>query len=59
VITDDIVITADINYLLNDLDDAGATLEFWSEDERRSTMVNAAGLRVPPPLSRKSGEGSL
>ena len=54
--TDDSVITADINYLLNDLDDAGATLEFWSEDERRSTMVNAAGLRVPIRNARAARE---
>ncbi|HEY6625285.1 MAG TPA: CmcJ/NvfI family oxidoreductase [Acidimicrobiales bacterium] len=39
-------VRGEVNYLLNRSDDAGATLEFWSEDDTRSTMELASGQSV-------------
>ena len=44
--TDVVRVRGEVNYLLNRTDDAGATLEFWSEDDARSTMRLATGTSV-------------
>jgi hypothetical protein len=39
-------VRAEVNYLHNRTDDAGAALEFWSEEDARSTMIITPGASV-------------